>query len=217
MRVTENDKLLSHYFAKKIEKGEEIPYITKISEDTGVSVSTISRYAIRKGFYNFPEMRAKINNDLNEDGEQFDNYSHIRDLFLKSKDKRFVVATSVSCQSIGYHITKRLVDIDISCRFIDHQLLTKDDAYSTINSDEVVIFITISGESAWLSSLEKRNKNETIIISMQDLGSLPQNYTSILIPKKEDFSSVYNKYQNIRKIFLWADDILNTLTIELKK
>jgi len=67
MRLTENDKTLSKYFAEKINKSETIPFMTEIQKDTGVSIATISRYAKRKGYYNFSELRAKINQGDAED------------------------------------------------------------------------------------------------------------------------------------------------------
>ncbi len=51
----------------------EIPYMTKITKDTGVSISTISRFAQRSGFYNFAEMRAKFNVKLGDSAEIFNN------------------------------------------------------------------------------------------------------------------------------------------------
>lgn len=216
MRLTENDKILSEYFSNKIRGGISIPYITQISSETGISISTISRYANRKGYYNFPEMRANINNQIENGDEQFNKYNFVKDFVLKRKNKKFVVATSVSCQSVGYHISKRLSDLDINCRFIENSSANKDEVFKNID-DEVVIFITISGQSAWFSSLINNHSRSSIIISMDHLNDLPNNYKNIAISSKNDFVTIYNKYENVRKIFMWADDILNVLTLEIKK
>ena len=217
MRLTNNDRKLSEYFSKKIRTGLSIPYITKISNETGISISTISRYANRKGYYNFPEMRANINNQLENSPGQLINYTFVKNFIKKYKNKKIVIASSVSCQSIGYHFAKRLDSINIKSRFIDNSYENKNNIFKNISKNEVIIFITISGQSAWLSSLIQDYKNTVLVISMNHLNTLPKKYENISILSKHDFITAYNKYESVRKIFLWVDDILNTIVLENEK
>ncbi len=210
IRKTDNDIKLSEYFQKCSMEQTEIPYMTKITKDTGVSVSTISRFAQRSGFYNFAEMRAKFNVKLGDSTEIFNNDGLSN--FIK-KAKSIFIIPSVNTVTLGYHLRERLNEMKINTD-MRHYKTDKVTEFSRIPKDASVIVFTLSGRSLWYEEYVKFGpKNKTLLVTTSKHEGSHPKIKVINKPKFEFGAGAIQKNKSIRKLLNWIDDACQEMQI----
>ena len=212
MRITINDKKLSNYFRDKAAENNQIPYLPKISEETGISTATISRFAKRKGYYNFSEMRAKFNKSIEHN--EFTDQGLGK--FLKHiKKHTLYLISSKSTRILSLHIKLRLELIGINAVILKNDI-TLSAQFDLIQKGDRVMFFSISGDTNSFHKWTKTKKiNETIFISTKK-STAENDHTNYII-LKEYKPVTYSKLdvsESVKNIFLWLDQIINIFQIE---
>ena len=214
MRKTKNDETLSNYINKKIEDDLDIPYMTKISKDTGVSVATISRFAIRKGYYNFAQMRAKFNT------ENFNNDYNDRGLitFLKNKTSKVYIVSSRSTKVLAFHLEQRLTIIGLDATLINNDA-NLEDGFKDVQKDDRIIFFSISGETLsfhkWVNT---KKTNLAVLVSTKNTKA-KSNYTNFITLKEyvPTSNSKLDISKTINQMFNWLDKTIDIYQTDLLK
>ena len=202
-RYTKNDAILSKYILNKTNKGEQLPYISEIAKETGVSIATISRYAKRRGYYSFGELRANFNK--NENKENFDDKG-LTEFFLESK--KIAIVASKFTEILGLLIRNRLNDLRMPVRIVNN--------YEELEPDEEVLAITLSGDSLKIRKLLDSGikNNIRLLTTTGKYKDKRENVTTITLDEFEYIQDDrFDGHMIIRKIFIWLDDILNIVHI----
>lgn len=213
-RNTNNQDILSEYFLNKSINRELIPTLQKISKDTGVDISVISRYAKRKGFYNFPELRAIFNKSLL--ATQIDDIDHGFLNFLRTHDS-FSIITSKSTIILGIYIKERLSALGIKATIMPLISTYEDQEESfTFDKDDSLIVTTLSSDSDRVSKFVGKNKDRQIFyITTEDITTKRENLKLCVLREfKYIKRDSYEVFKTIRKIMEWLDDVMNVYHIE---
>lgn len=198
-----NNVKLSEYFIKKTQKGEKVPYMTTISKDTGISVATISRYAKRKGFYNFGELRAAFNKNL--DVVEKAQPIHTINKYWNSKDIK--ICASKSTEVIGLFLKQRLEFLDSTVEITNEETDWK--------KGSLTIFITLSGESRKFRETFEKAKGKKIVVSTQEIKDIDPSIKQVVLSKFEPSKrNVYDISNSITKIINWFNETINMFEIK---
>lgn len=214
-RNTSNSEILSEYFLNKSINKEQIPTLRIISDETGIDVSVISRYAKRKGFYNFPELRAIFNKSL--EAQETNQIDHGLLDFLR-KNKSFSIVTSKSTILLGIYIKERLSALGLKATIMP-LISTFEDIEETFKFDEgdAIIVTSLSSDSSRVEKFVKQNKQSQIFyITTEEITTANSNL-SICILKECRYikRDSYEVFKTIRKIMNWLDDVMNIYHIEV--
>ena len=206
MRRTKNDEILSTYINKKIEDGIDVPYMTKISKDTGVSVATISRFAQRKGYYNFAQMRAKFNTD------NFNKEYEDRGLltFLKNKTNKIFIVSSKSTKVLAFHSQQRLSSIGLEAIIIENNV-NLEEGFRDIQKDDRILFFSISGETlSFHKWVDTKKTNLAVLVSTKNTKA-KSNYTNFITLEeyKPVSKSKLDICKTINQMFNWLDKTID--------
>lgn len=198
-----SNAILSKYFLKMGEANKEIPYMTEISKQTGVSNATISRYAKKRGFYNFGEMRATFNKTLTTTFAEID---------LKGFDeifshKNIKIATSKSTEIMGEFLRQRLRFRNIAIEIVD-----KDTVW---NKDDFTLFISLTGESQRIKDYIKKSIGHKMIIATKE-SDLPKDVKQIVLHEYSlEIRNTYDIANSMLRIVTWMNEIINIKEIQL--
>lgn len=208
---SKNDLLLDKYIEKKIKESKKIPYMTSISQDTNISIATISRYAKRKGFYSFAEMRAFYNKSKKK--KVLQDYGLIKEI---ENSKSVIIITSKFTKMLGVYLRDRLNYLRIKNTMIDKN---NYEEIENVSSDSLVIAFSISLESLFLAkALNKLEKNKKILITSVKYKKAFENVKTIELTQfnyENDYK--FEGFDTLRNIYLWLDDCLNSLHLKQKK
>lgn len=210
-KYTKNDSKLSKYILNKTKEGKNLPYMTVIAAESGVSVATISRYAKRKGFYSFADMRATFNKGLAQ--PSFDDFG-IVDKILNAKN--IVVVASHFTKVLGEYIHSRLSYLKVPVSIIRDKNF--DEKINEIPEDSLIICISLTGWSLRVEKTIKQNpNNEIIMITTVKYKTKHKKVTVVpLTGYGYDSDDHFEGYKSIRNIYNWLDDCLNILHLRLK-
>ena len=206
LKESKNDKIISKYFINKSIYKQMIPSITIISRETGVSISSISRYSKKKGFYNFGELVASFNKTLNKEFEEFNIFGF--DMFYRY-DKIWI-NHSKSTYILSEFLKERLY-------FTNKHINILND-YSLIENNDLIILTTISGESYKIEKILKQLlllKNKIFIITTKKINLELNNCTQIVLKSfKPSSRSEYDIYNSIIKMIEWLNSSINIYQIK---
>lgn len=210
-KYTKNDAILSKYILNKTSEGKSLPYMTVIAAESGVSVATISRYAKRKGFYSFADMRATFNKGITQ--PNFNDYG-IVDKILHAK--HVVVVSSHFTKVLGEYIHHRLSYLKIPVSIIRESQF--DEKVNAIEDDSLIICISLTGWSLRVEKTIKQNpKNEILMLTTVKYKTKHKKVSVIpLTEYNYDSDDHFEGYQSIRNLYNWLDDSLNILHLKLK-
>ena len=214
MRRTKNDEVLSNYINKRAEEGLDVPFMTKISKDTGVSVATVSRFAIRKGYYNFAQMRAKFNtHNFNND---FDDRGLLT--FLKNKTGKLYIVSSKTTKILPLHLQNRLSLMGINSTILENGV-NLEEGYAKIKKGDRVIFFSVSGETlSFHKWVDTKKENFVAFISTKQTKAKSNLTNFITLSEYIPVSnSKLDKSKTISQMFNWLDKIINIYQIDLEK
>ncbi|NQZ66015.1 MAG: hypothetical protein HRT99_02210 [Mycoplasmatales bacterium] len=203
-----NDIKLSKYFLKKSRNNEQIPFMTIISKELGISNATVSRYAKKKGYYNFGEMRAKFNRTLDIGYESFDDKN--LEKFLRYK--RIVIDSSISTHVIRDFLIGRL-------SFLPSYIEKGINVEEKYNNETLTVFITITGESNKIKTLLENLKNPILIITTNKIKYLcdKENITQIELNNfKPVLINNYDINNSIINIMKWLNDVINIYQLKME-
>lgn len=214
-RYTGNDARLSKYILERTKNNKPLPYMTVIAEETGVSVATISRYAKRRGFYSFAEMRASFNKELEK--AAFNDHGFVTWL-EKASAFNVVVITSQFTATLGHLINTRLKELKVSVRIVDiHDNI--DQELAKIKKEDYIIAISLSGQSARVNkTFDKLKNNHTYFITTMPIKRVvPKTFkvaslTDFMYTQDDKFEG----HKTVRELFNWIDDCLNIFHIKRK-
>lgn len=194
---------LSKYFLKMSDENREIPYMTEISKSTGVSNSTISRYAKKKGFYNFGEMRATFNKTLNSSFASIDT-GGFDEIF---KHKNIKIATSKSCKVISDFLQMRL-----RWRNIPIEIVDRDTVW---NQDDFTLFVTLSGESESIKKYMSKSVGAKMVVSTRKSNLNKKGVQSVILPEYDfEIRNTFDVCNSIMKVMNWMNDVINIREIK---
>lgn len=200
-----NDAKLSAFFREKEKNKEEIPYMTIISKNTGVSNATISRYAKKKGFYNFGEMRAAYNKKLLV---SFDNIETkgLEEFLMYG---RINIITSKSTEIIGMFLKERLEFTNKDITIVD------GDTTATWDKDTVTIMVSITGESHRIRCYLQDIKGKIIFITTEKIEGVSKNITQVVLSDyKIEIRNSYDISNAIMRMMNWLNNLANIIQIE---
>lgn len=210
-KYTKNDAKLSKYILNKTKEGQNLPYMTVIAAESGVSVATISRYAKRKGFYSFADMRATFNKGISQ--PSFDDYGLVNKIM---KAKNVVVVASHFTKVIGEYINARLSYLKVPVSIIRDKDF--DEKISEIPEESLIICISLTGWSLRVEKTIERNPSNDIVMITTVKYKSKNKKVSVIPLTEYDFDSDdhFEGYQSIRNVYLWLDDALNILHLKIK-
>lgn len=210
-KYTKNDSKLSKYILSKTKEGKNLPYMTVIAAESGVSVATISRYAKRKGFYSFADMRATFNKGLAQ--PSFDDHGIVEKIL---DAKRVVVIASNFTKVLGEYIHSRLSYLKVPVEIIREKDFDKQ--INEIPKDSLIICISLSGWSLRVEKTIEQNQSNNIIL-ITTVKYKTKHKKVAVVPLTDygyDSDDHFEGYQSIRNIYNWLDDCLNILHLRLK-
>ncbi len=179
-----SDSKLSKYFLEKSKDNVEIPYMTTISKEIGVSNATISRYAKRKGYYNFGEMRAKFNRTLEIGYESFDDKGFSK--FLNYE--KIIIDSSVSAHLIRDFLVERL-------SYLPTHVSKNENDEEKFDSNTLLIFVCITGESKKLEKLSKNSNLPILIITTNIINEFCKKNNIFQIELTKYKPTLMNNYE----------------------
>ena len=192
-----NDSIISEYLSELSNKKIDIPYITVISKDTGISNSTISRYARRIGYYNFGDMRASFNKKNKDKVANLES----KGLEYIYKYDNIKIISSKSTKTIGEFLKKRLEFIGNVELGLEKEKCSKND---------LVIYTTISGESKKITDAIKNCIGNKILITTLFNKTLSKDIRQVVI--NEHAIKIRNSYDvsnAIVNIIVWLNERIN--------
>lgn len=201
-----SDAKISKYFLKMSSINKNIPNMTEISKKLGLSNATVSRYAKKKGYYNFGEMRAKFNKTLGSD------FAPFNDLGLSNflKYEKIKIHSSKSTKIIRDFLINRLSFLPTNI-----SVATND---SVFNKNTILIFISLTGESNSMKKYIDNLNTPTLIITTKKISEFnnKKNIEQILL---NDFNPIIRNHYEINnsivKIINWLNEAINIY--ELKR
>ena len=207
IKSTNNEIKISKYIIKKSNKGNDLHYIKVMAKEIGVSAATVSRYAKRKGFYNFSAMRAKFNESNKI--KVFDDLGLV-DFLLKSKEVAIVpsIKTKPHCELLSH----RLKEVGINCWIVDFNNYKED--LANIKKATSIICLNFIEESLRTREAMKIKKNKIMIIDYIDKQSKKKNIKKITLQRvEEEYNHLLEQSSISREMYLWLDEVLNIFTL----
>lgn len=211
-KYTKNDAILSKYILDKTKEGHTLPYMTVMSKDLGISVATISRYARRKGFYSFADMRATFNKGLSK--SSFNDFG-IVDTIMDAE--KVVIVASNFTDFLGEYVYARLRYLKKRAEIIRRENFDKE--IKEIDDNALIICISLTGWSLRVEKVIKENPNNKIAM-ITTVNYKSKHKKLQVISLKEYFSDKndnFEGYTSLRNIYMWIDDCLNIIHLKYKK
>ena len=210
-KYTKNDSKLSQYILGRSKAGKGLPYMTVIAAESGVSVATISRYAKRKGFYSFAEMRATFNKGLIS--PTFNDFGLVEKI---QKAKKITVVSSDFSKVIGEYIHARLKYLKKNIEIIGKEDFDKH--IDEIPKSNLIICISMTGWSLRVEKTIKRKiDNDVVLLTAANYKSKRNKLTVISLEEyKMENDEHFEGWKTIRNVYNWVDDVLNIYHLKLK-
>lgn len=207
LKSTINEIKISKYIIEKSNNGVDLPYIKIMAEEVGVSASTISRYAKKKGFYNFSAMRAKFNESNKI--RVFDDFGMLKFL-LKAKEIAIVpsLKTKAHCELLAL----RIGEAGINCWVVDFNKYKEE--LSILKKRTSIICLNFLEMSLRVKEAMKNAKNEIIVIDYIDKNINQKNIKKITLQKaEEEYNHLLEESSISREMYLWLDEVLNIFAL----